>query len=426
MLSKFSKSLVLCALSLTYTYADAPSGIEEFMPDITTEVVAPPVSIVPVVEQPVAAPVQPVAKAKVIKAPAKPFSPFTGKVSARKVRMRMQPDVESHIIRELNKNDLISVVGEEENFWVVEPPAGAKAYVFRSFILDNVVEGNRVNVRLEPSLEAPVIGHLNGGERIQGVISALNNKWMEIAPPSHTHFYIAKEYVNYAGGPEFKEQIDKRRSSAEQLLDATALLSKAELRKSFDEVDFDRICKSFNTIITDYSEFSEYADQAKEALATFQEAYIQKRISHIELQSEEALVAATSSKKFFGKGKNTPKIGMSDVLVQITDKMKMWEPVEESLYLSWTNVNDSHNIQQFYDDQKLTAETVSGILEPYNSPVKSKPGDFIVRDKDVPVAYVYSTCVNLQNLVGEKVTFIASPRPNNNFAFPAFYVLSAE
>ena len=50
----------------------------------------------------------------------------------------------------------------------------------------------------------------------------------------------------------------------------------------------------------------------------------------------------------------------------------------------------------------------------------------MLRDKDMPVAYLYSTTQNLHSLVGKKVRIIASPRNNNNFAFPAYYVLSVE
>lgn len=49
-------------------------------------------------------------------------------------------------------------------------------------MLDNTIEGNRVNVRLEPNLEAPIIAQLNAGDKIEGQISALNSKWYEITP----------------------------------------------------------------------------------------------------------------------------------------------------------------------------------------------------------------------------------------------------
>ncbi len=99
--------------------------------------------------------------------------------------MRLRPDLDSRIIKELSKNELVTIIGEKGDFWAVQAPAGTKAFIFRSFVLDNVVEGTRVNVRLEPSLDAPVIAHLSSGDKIEDPsISPINPKWLEIAPPA--------------------------------------------------------------------------------------------------------------------------------------------------------------------------------------------------------------------------------------------------
>lgn len=346
-------------------------------------------------------------------------NPFTGKIKGRKVRMRLRPDLDSRIIKELSKNELITVIGEKGDFWAVEAPAGMKAFVFRSFVLDNVVEGNRVNVRLEPGLDAPIIAHLNAGEKLEKAsISPINPKWLEITPPSNTRFYIAKEYIEYAGGPEVKIEMEKRQSAAEQLLDSTSLLSKAELRKALEEIDFDRIVKGYNTVMTDFTEFPELVEQAKEALASFQEAYLQKRISHLETQTNEQFAASPS--------KGSVNLEKFENISMITEKMKSWEPIEEALFLSWANINDNRTQRDYYEEQKLAAVEIEGVLESYITPTKNKPGDFILRNQDVPVGYVYSTQINLQSLIGKQVKLIAAPRPNNNFAFPAYYVLSVE
>ncbi len=112
--------------------------------------------------------------------------------------------------------------------------------------------------------------------------------------------------------------------------------------------------------------------------------------------------------------------------VSPTDRMKLWEPLEENSYLSWATAHDDRSIDEFYEEQKQNSAVITGIIETYTAPIKRKPGDFILRDKDLPVAYLYSTHVNLADLVGKKVTLLASPRNNNNFAFPAYYVLSVE
>jgi hypothetical protein len=415
-MSKFYQTLCvsLSALSMTSLCAeevDSPQLLE--MPNAMAELTAPALPTIepaPVVVQIAQAPI---AK-PVIKAPEIPFSAFTGKIKGRKVRLRLQPDLDSRIVKELNKHELISIVGDKGEFWAVEPPAGIKAYVFRSFILDNVVEGNRVNVRMEPHLDAPVMGHLNAGDRVDGVISAINNKWLEISPPAETHFYISKEFVEFAGGPEVKGQVEKRRLAAEQLFDATSLLGSSELRKPFDEIDFDRICKGYNVVISDYTDFPEYVEQAKESLASFQEAYLEKRISHLESLAQ---IEAEARKE---------NLAAAESLYQISDKMKLWTPIEQSLFSSWTKMGENQSLDQYYEEQKLAAVTLTGIVEPYTSPVKSKPGDFIIKANDIPVAYVYSTVVNLQSLSGKTVKLVASPRPNNNFAFPAYFVLAVE
>ncbi len=387
-----------------------------------TDTLAPEISAIEAVEiQPAeftlnAAPEEkapPVIAAPVIKEA--PFSPFTGKVKRQKVRLRANADLESRVVKELHKGELLVVNGKKGDFYAVEPPAGTKAYVFRSFVLDGVVEGNRVNVRLEPSLDAPIIGHLNSGDHIKGVISSLNNKWYEIAAPSDTHFYVAKEFVESVGGPELKAQVDKRRNAAEQLLDAATLLSQVEMKKSYPQMDIDQIKHKYQTVINDFTDLPELVAKAKEAFNALQEEYTQRKIAFLEEKAEGTV--STDEEK---------PASFTEIALNPTDRMKMWEPVEESIYLGWASRNEDRSIDEFYADQRQEAVKITGFVEPYTAPVKNKPADHIVKNGDLPVAYVYSTQINLQEYVGKKVTLLVAPRSNNNFAFPAFYVLSVE
>jgi hypothetical protein len=343
-----------------------------------------------------------------------PFSPFTGKVKRKKVRLRSNADLESRVVKELNLGELLIVNGKKGDFYSVEPPAGTKAYVFRSFVLDGVVEGNRVNVRLEPSLDAPVIGHLNNGDHIKGAISSLNNKWYEISPPSGTRFYVAKEFIESIGGPQLKVQLDKRRNAAEQLLDAAQLLTQAEMKKIYPQMDIDQIKHKYQSVMNDFTDFPDLVDKAKEAFNVLQEEYTQRKISFLE-DKADGKVANTESKFSF-----------TELAMNPTDRMKMWEPVEEALYLGWASRNEDRSLDEFYSEQKQNAVKISGFVEPYTAPVKNKPADHIVKNGDLPVAYVYSTQINLQEYAGKKVTLVVAPRSNNNFAFPAYFVLSVE
>ncbi len=342
------------------------------------------------------------------------FKPFTGKVKGKKVRLRTQPDLDSSIVKELQRGDYLAIIDEVDDFWVTEAPEDLKAYVFRSFVLDNVVEGNRVNVRLYPNMDAPVILHLNSGDHIEGSICESNHKWIEISAPKTSRFYIAKNYIENIGGLDVKSSYDTRLNLVKNQLSAAESFSESEMKKNYNEIDFDRMNQGFQLVIQEYADFPQFVEKAKDLLSQLQEKFIDKRISYMESKAEqEEENFATSSTAL--KEKSSP-----------TDKMKLWEPIEEGLFLSWATHHEAREINDYQLEQKLAAHRISGILEPYSAPVKCKPGDFVVRQNDLPVGYVYSTVVNLQELVGKKVSLVGSPRPNNNFAFPAYFIMGVE
>ena len=414
MSKRLSSATIVFGLCLSTLYSDGINSETVAIPEVSaieaveiqsTEVTLP---IDSGVQSPVITPIAPIVAEQ-------PFSHFTGKIKRKKVRLRANADLESRVVKELQQGEMVVVIGKKGDFYAVEPPAGTKAYVFRSFVLDGVVEGNRVNVRLEPSLDAPIIGHLNSGDHIKGAISSLNNKWYEISPPSDTRFYVAKEFVESIGGPELKAQLDKRRNAAEQLLDAATLLTQVEMNKSYPEMGIDQIKHKYQTVMNDFTDFPDLVEKAKESFNALQEEYTQRKIAFLEDKAEGKISGDVEKTSSF-----------IELALNPTDRMKMWEPIEESLYLSWASRNEDRSIDEFYVDQKQTATKITGFVEPYTAPVKNKPADHIVKNGDLPVAYVYSTQINLQEFAGKKVTLLVTPRSNNNFAFPAYFVLSVE
>jgi hypothetical protein len=111
-----------------------------------------------------------------------------------------------------------------------------------------------------------------------------------------------------------------------------------------------------------------------------------------------------------------------------TSKMAVWEPVEQTIYAAWMHHNPTGTPEEFYREQKQQSVSLRGIIEPYTRTIKNKPGDYILINESthLPIAYLYSTQINLQSMVGHAVTLHGSARANNNFAFPAYYVLSVE
>jgi hypothetical protein len=350
----------------------------------------------------------------------KNYKPFTAKVLGNGVRLRLHADVDSPIVRELEVNDLLVVVGEKHDFYAVEAPSSMNVYIFRSFVLDNVVEGARVNIRLQPDLSSPVVGYMTSGEQVNGKISSKNHKWLEFAPPKSVCFYIAKEYLEKMGGPELKEIHDQKMANLATLIESANLLSQSEMLKPFDEIDFQKVSSNYQDIINDYAEFPKSIATIKQTLANLQEDYLKKKLSYLEHK------AFVMSKNISKGSEGGVVISNGQTALTSKDRMQIWERVEESLFLSWTAMHHNKTMADYYESQKLKSVKISGIIEAYNDSVKNKPGNYIIRDRSLPRAYIYSTMVDLHNHVGQYVTLVASERPNNNFAFPAYFVMDIE
>ncbi|MEM8728150.1 MAG: SH3 domain-containing protein [Chlamydiota bacterium] len=348
------------------------------------------------------------------------FKAFTGKIIGNNVRMRIDADLDSHIISELSADDYVVVKDERGEFYAVEPPGDLKAYIFRGFVIDDVVEGQCVNIRLAPDRDAPIIGHYSTGHSIDGKICDGNNKWLEIEVPQESRFYIAKEYVEYAGEPQLKKIQDKRKATVTELLESTKLLSQGEMHKAFPEIDIERITHGYRSIITDYGDLPKFVNQATTELSAIQKDYLHRKIAFLEAKASEAGRSISSADIYESAYR------ASEATSSPTDRMKIWEPIEEALYLGWSSMHHAKTMDDFYTDQKMKCQTVSGILEAYKEPVKNKPGDFILKEHDITIAYVYSTQVDLDRFVGKRVSLLVSPRPNHNFAFPAYYVIEVE
>ena len=347
---------------------------------------------------------------------------FTGKITGNKVRMRSSPDLDGDIVKQLNKNDLVLVTNDMGDFWAVKPPSNIKAYVSRKFVLDNIIEGERVNVRLKPSLDSKIVLQLKNKQRVDGSIYEQDPKWFEISLPQEAEFFIAKEYVTYAGNTEYYAIMQERVDEVEKLLNSAYFITQAECKKPYDEMNPEDAINQFDQIIKNYSDFPQHVQQAKEGLALLQDNYLQKKIAYLESKSEAASISAQPAivaDKEVAQTKTTAS-------QNVTDKMKFWKSVEDSLYSAWTTFHPDKKVKDFYKEQEINSYTIAGVLESYSQTIKNKPGDFIVKSDDNSKAYLYSTKLNLDEYVGKKVKLKVSPRPNNNFAYPAFFVNSVE
>lgn len=423
------------------------------------------------------------------------IEPFTGKVTRPRVRMRLEPNLNSPIIEELNQGDMVIVTSEDDDFYGVKPPLGAKGFIFRTYVLDGVIEGNHVNVRLEPHLDAPVVVQLNTGDRADGEVSALNSKWLEIDLPDTVRFYVATDFIERVGDSDMMGRMERRRKEATQKVNASYVLYKQELSKPFEEIDLSQAKKEFDEIIASYEDVPEEQERARYFLRMADDAYLRRKIDHLqtkalmaseqwndrcrelaermnthgieidtverdlcerspefaklitpdELEVEEPLPLRSLSRKEVaiadeletGDEKSYSAASTSTELSppaasktppqkdKLTQSMLAWISHEAAAYRTWSLQHPQKSMDDFYHDQNQRSLHVRGRIQPYKRNVRNKPGNFLLLDEDdnLPIAFVYSTKVNLNDQVGKVVSLRVAPRPSNNFAFPAYFVL---
>lgn len=369
------------------------------------------------------------------------FQPFTGKVIGNKVRLRLTPNLEGHIIRELNRGEIFAVVKEDSEYFAVTPTEDLKAYIFRTHVIDSSIEGERVNVRLAPNLDAPIITQLSSGDPIHIDQKGSKGKWLQIDLPKDVHLWVAKDYIEKVGPVEYAGKYKERIAEASQLLATANLISQAEFRKPFQEIDLTRITRNYERVLSDYTDISDVTKLSKTAIQTLQKEYCDRKIAFLENKAGKAVLEVKSLNAKLSNY-NTPDI-MIDSKVQSTespfadiinsnskanDKMKIWQPLEYAQFQSWAveQENADATFQDFYQEELLNSDSVEGIVESFSKIVKNKPGDYVLTDDQQTSAYLYSTHINLNEYIGKRVNLTVTKRDNHSFAFPAYYVLDVK
>ncbi|MBF5051220.1 Uncharacterized protein CLAVI_000861 [Candidatus Clavichlamydia salmonicola] len=347
------------------------------------------------------------------------FEPFTGSITDNKVRLRTGSSTQSYIAREISLGQAVTVVGEDGDFYKIQPLEDMRGYVFETLVADGVVTGKRINIRLFPGLEAPIIGQLTKGQQIN-ITSAAVDQWFEIEIPSMCHFYLAKQFVEKKGSIHLMADIRKRTEKAKNLLSTAIIIAEKELEKPFEAVNFELIKKDFEFFKSegakDLLEIQRFANEAWEKVYS---QYIQKKLSFLSGKSsiKEPNTEDSATELLPLKNDSTSPL--------LSEKMLAWVPLEDALCSLWITMKEDSTFskKEFYAAERENSIVLSGIVEPYNRIAKNCPGDFLLRNNGLPVAFLYSTCIDLDKFVGKQVSIICVSRPNNHFAFPAYFVL---
>ncbi len=358
--------------------------------------------------------VQEVQAPTVVETVSKEISPFTGKITGDKVRLRLSPTLDGSILSELNKDDLIVITGEIDDFYTVKPSPSTKAYIYRAYVLDDVVEANNVNIRLEPNNHAPILSQLNQGDRVGGMLCPNNNKWLEINPPESVQFYVSKTYVTNVGDETLYQKTEDKHQKIKNKLSSIQESLQKELQKPFAIIQIVPAINELKAIITESQDLQDLAKEADALIQTTQEQYVvlsQNKTADIQQEKLEG-----GEQVAFSEQSNFYRFASFAL-----------EKQERTLIEQAIVNGDVSTQEEFYLKESNNAEEITGQLIPYERTSSTRPGDFMLVDikTKVPVAYLYSNTIDLKEFIGRNITVVASTRPNHHYALPAFFVHEA-
>ena len=334
------------------------------------------------------------------------IAPFTGKVIKDRVRLRLEPSLDGTILKELNKGDYLVVTGEEGNFFAVKPSQDCKGYIYSTYVINGIVEGNYVNIRLAPQLDGEIVAQANNGDRLHHPENCpTNHKWLEFDLPESTRFFVAKNLVEKVGDVNFFSDQNERQQEASTLLESTYLISQHELQKPFNEINLTKVFDNFQQVMEDSHDFPEQVERAQALITQIQDLYLEKKAAFLEAQTESVteewelknsqLSAAIESQKRhltdlqeqFSKENtkateeenktssevHTPLFQWENQAHQVNEKLRAWLPAEKAIYEKWVSENGDYSMSDFYSHQyRNNSIALRGTIEPYLRSVKKQ------------------------------------------------------
>ncbi|AHK63306.1 Bacterial SH3 domain protein [Chlamydia avium 10DC88] len=292
------------------------------------------------------------------------FTPFTGEIKGDRVRLRLAPHVDSSIIKELSKGDFVAVTGESKDYYVVSAPEGLKGYVFRTFVLDNAIEGEQVNVRLEPSTSAPVLARLSRGTEIQVTPNQSQGKWLEIVLPDQCSFYVAKNFVTNKGSIDLYKHREGQKKIALDLLESAMKFAQEELQKNLDAIDLESIYKKINLVQSEeFSNIPGLQPLIQKALEEIQDTYLSKSLSNQNKNPGVKQPTGTSESFHTLEKSNSPTQSLlsqhirKQARIKTSPKVQGRESLEHSLFKVWADMQPQGNskkltLEAFYEEEQ--------------------------------------------------------------------------
>ncbi len=150
---------------------------------------------------------------------------FTGRINEDNINVRADANTNSPAICKLPKGESVEVVLERYDWYKIRLPKAAAAFVKKSLLepIDEKTakaKAENINLRIQPNQTSAILGRLEKNE----VVAILKDKdeWLKIEPTANTFGWVHKKFVDRqeaaAGKKQEKAAAAEKTAQAEEII----------------------------------------------------------------------------------------------------------------------------------------------------------------------------------------------------------------
>ncbi|RKX45116.1 MAG: hypothetical protein DRP64_05245 [Verrucomicrobia bacterium] len=121
------------------------------------------------------------------------------KVTGDRVSLRSNPDINSELLDRAMKGEELVFLGKTNGWMAVQAPDSLDFWVSGQYVLNGVVQPEKLNVRSGPSPNYSVVCVVNKGDLV--ALRGEFNEWLKIAPPTGSRVWISEDYAEILEPP---------------------------------------------------------------------------------------------------------------------------------------------------------------------------------------------------------------------------------
>ena len=115
-------------------------------------------------------------------------------ITGNRVSIRLSPSIKGELLDRAMLGDHFSSVTESNGWQGISAPDFISAWVHSDYVSNNIVLPKKLNVRIGPNKNYGVLTILSEGQEVNQI--EIFNEWIKINPPSNSVVWISKDFVS--------------------------------------------------------------------------------------------------------------------------------------------------------------------------------------------------------------------------------------